>query len=180
MLGFRREGRRGAIPPRAAFLASRVGGGWCHVRPRWRRSYCESERKGKSEGVLVRQGGEKTAPGRARGACTLASPRSSPIVPALVASSQVTAGPGPPRAAWGVRSARPALSRGARRPSPSPGPSRRFPSHPVPSLRVPPSGCLCESAALGTSFDFPAPIPAALPTPSRGRPLFRPQDAECD
>lgn len=60
----------------------------------------------------------------------------------------MTAGPEPPRAAWGARSALPALPRGAGRPSPSSRASRR-----VPSRRVPPAGCRCESVAAGTFSD---------------------------
>lgn len=71
--------------------------------------------------------------------------------PAALRHGQVTAGPDPPRAAWGARSALPALTRGAGRPSPSSRPSR-----PVPSRRVPlgaAGGFRCESAAAGTLSD---------------------------
>lgn len=100
----------------------------CHVRPRWRPSYGErvrgrrGSRKGR-EWSLV-----KTAPERARGARAPASPRQLGRV--ALPRVQVVAGPGLWRAAWGERSARPALARRAGRPSPS---SPSVPSRPVPS-----------------------------------------------
>lgn len=118
----------------------------CHVRPRWRPSYGErvrgrrGSRKGR-EWSLV-----KTSPQRARGARAPASPRQ--LGPVALPRGQVIAGPGLWRAAWGERSARPALARRAGRPSPSSRPSRRDPSP-----RVPPAGCWGESAAAGTFSD---------------------------
>ena len=133
MLRFRREGRSDPIPPQRGL--SRVT---CPETPVSREAQVAAElrregesKKRKPEGAQVKAGREDSSREGEGCACALFFQLS----PAALARGQVTAGPGLPRAAWGARSARPALARRAGRPSPSSRPSRR-----VPYPRVPPAG----------------------------------------
>lgn len=140
--------------PSPAPFASRAGRGLRHVRPRWRRSYGERVREGEAGRGASEATGRRRLPGP-RG-CARSHPR--PTRRSLCPSSRrVTAGPGPPRAAWGAGSAR------RRPPLPLVPP---VPSRPVPSGvagRVP-----MRVGGSGDVFGLLVTVPAALPHPVAG------------
>lgn len=99
--------------------------------------------------------------------------------PAALPHGQVTAGPDPPRAAWGARSALPALTRGAGRPSPSSRASRPVRSRRVASRWVPLAGSDASRRQRG-HFLTPGHCIGCPSLPVVGPAATRPQDAECD
>ena len=173
MLRFRREGRRDLSPPQRAL--SRVT---------WRESPVSREAQVAAELRQEREGEAGRGASEARGRRQLPRRRGvrvrPPLPPTLPSSPppSLAAGetprPGPPRAAWVVSSVRPALAIGAA--APPPRPVRPVASRPLWCRRL---GADARRGQRGF-FLTPGPCPRCLPTPSRGRPLLRPQDAECD
>lgn len=159
--------------PSAAFLASRVGKSpvsrEAQVAAELRR---ESERKkGKPEGARVKLG-EDSSPEGEGCACARFSPPTRP--------SRPPSRPGGSRAGPVAR----CLGREERAPCPRAPRRPPLPLVPVRPVATRPLGCRRPGAEASRRqrghFLTLVPAPAALSTPSRGRPPLRPQDAECD